>query len=258
MNTVQSLVSAFVGEPAQTMGRCNKCGQTACKPVSLPGMPPFFPPMCNKCAEFATKERRKAEFEAALAESGLPRELWSYDRQLGNVELLDWAVSHADAWLWIGGHTGTGKTRALARALVQDTWRRSEWPTLYWAESAGFFLSLSERSYDRAAQVQAQFERAKRCGLLVVDDIGQESLPDHARAMLFEIIDYRYTNRLRTWFSSNADADEMAAQVGTGRWLQIRRRIAERGHLRVWAGGRWHEETAMCAPGHGNLWDGME
>jgi hypothetical protein len=234
------------------MSACRKCGGQ----VELigTGWMQIAPPHCPKCMAESARENRRERFESHFAKSGIPPEIWTYDRAVGNTELLDWCVGHADGWIWLGGETRVGKTRALARAAIIDTWRREEWPSVRWVDSAEFFLRLSDRSPAARALAREALEAAKGVGLLVIDDFGMETLTDDTRAMLFSLIDHRFNRRLRTWFSSNASGDELLAHVGEGRWPQIRHRIAERGTIRTWDGERWTETTETVASGQEAYW----
>lgn len=234
-------------------GVCKHCGKPTGPPIPF-GDETIFRPYCNECAEHAQSQRRREAFDGHMSLSDMPREMWSYDRAIGNCELLDWCVAHADGWLWIGGATRVGKTRALARAAVLDTWKRAEWPSIMWAESAMMFLELAEHSYQGRAKAMELLDRARHTGLLIVDDIGQEKLTDDTRAMLFSLVDYRHAKHKRTWFSSNANGEELLAHIGPGRWPQIRHRIAERGYLRTWDGAKWTEQTERRSEQQTHWW----
>jgi len=227
------------------MGLCKKCRKVEVQPIDIGGGMQVTPPHCPVCVAKIHATRRRERFEAHVAKSGMPRELWTYSRSLGNPELLDWCVAHASDWIWLGGATRVGKTRALARTAVVDTWRREHWPSILWLESASFFGLLADRSHAARAVAMERLDAAKHAELLLLDDIGMERLTDDTRAMLFSAIDYRFTRRLRTWFTSNANKDELTAHIGAGRWPQIRARIAERGTIRTWAGEVWSETTTQ-------------
>lgn len=57
-------------------------------------------------------------------------------------------------------------------------------------------------------------ETYRKCGLLILDDLGAEKPTEWVRERIFSIIDYRYGNMLPTWGTSNLTPDKLADQIG--------------------------------------------
>jgi DNA replication protein DnaC len=241
--------------PNRVPGRCDDCG------VGVPSVTALgvthSQRYCDACIAKRARQREVKRLEAHLTAVGLPRELWSYDRGHAgaNAELLDWCVAHSDGWLWLGAYTGAGKTRALARALVIDAWRKGR-PSAKWLPAATWCEALCSRDSGSRRGAVEELEAARTVDLLVFDDFGQENITDRARALLFAMLDARYIARRRTWFSTNANRDNLLASIGAGRWEQIRRRIVERGWLRTWdpIADAWTEESRLTEDGKTYWW----
>ena len=223
---------------------CAVCGESVAR-IERGGMS-LQPAVCDRCVEERQRRQRVANFRHHLLETGLDEGLWSYDQVLApNPELLAWCLRHAGQWMWLGGPTGTGKTRAVARALVVHSWKQTHWPSALWLPAALWVQDLHGRQEEARGRQHRQIELARRVDILVFDDFGQEELSDHARALLFGLLDHRYVRRLRTWFTSNASPAELVERIGETRWPQMLRRIRERGRFYTWIPGKgWVEEGA--------------
>jgi len=236
-------------------GTCEGCG-TQTTVVTALGVT-HAQRFCDACIAKRERLRQVARLERHLQVVGVPRELWSYDRQHpgANTELLDWCVSHSDGWIWLAAYTGAGKTRALARALVIDAWRNNR-PSARWLKAATWCEDLCSRDSGAKKGAGEALEEARAVDLLVFDDFGQENITDRARALLFSMLDARYIAKKRTWFSTNANRDDVIASIGAGRWEQIKRRIAERGWARTWdpTAESWTEESRLTGDGNTYWW----
>jgi len=203
---------------------------------------------CDSCEATRLVQNRRDEFERKLHESEIPRGMWSFDRELGNSALLDWTLAHADGWMWVAGETGVGKSRALARAAVVSAWKAEYFPGMLWLASADFFPAVGARDGKERQVGRDALAKARAVDLLILDDLGQERLTDNTRAVLFSLVDQRYRERKRTWFSTNASGAEILAHIGESRWPQIERRILERGYANTWDGEQWIEDTSKHTP----------
>ena len=109
---------------------------------------------------------------------------------------LNWSEKLATPWLCLFGSDGAGKTHlAVAAAAARED-----------AGDEVFFSTLA----DLLDQLRAAFapdspfthddllERIKTADLLVLDDMGAERTSAFAEEKLFQIVDYRYSERLRT------------------------------------------------------------
>ncbi len=132
--------------------------------------------------------QRSAEHAAGMDATG-PKRHWP-----ALEAAKDWLGGPKKTWLVLAGSKGAGKTVAAAWC-VQQMCRQGE---------SAYFRRMTElarmSTFDAGAD---EIERLKRCALLVLDDFGTENLTDHARGILFEVLDARHEGFLRTVLTSN-------------------------------------------------------
>lgn len=58
-------------------------------------------------------------------------------------------------------------------------------------------------------------EMAKKCNLLILDDIGAERPSEYVCERLYDLINYRYTNMLTTIYTSNLTPNEIGDRLGS-------------------------------------------
>lgn len=122
----------------------------------------------------------------------------------------EWLASECD-FLLLSGGAGTGKTIASANALADhlDVERQRDggirWMTERERPCGALFVRASEGQrlglFDEESQ--AMVKRMRRVALLVFDDMGTEMLTDVWRQQLDDVIDSRYSNKLRTIITTN-------------------------------------------------------
>lgn len=106
----------------------------------------------------------------------------------------------------IAGQKGTGKTSLMAliaRFFVQF------FPTgyVFYKNATGLFTDIYNNSYN-------EIERAKKCRVLMVDDLGREISSESSRARFYEIIEYRYSRRMPTFVSTNLSLIDLEHRPG--------------------------------------------
>lgn len=115
------------------------------------------------------------------------------------------------------GLPGTGKTCA-GYSIMHDTIARRE--IVGWNELLKIFSSAA--GYDDRAQ--ADLELFTTTELLMVDDFGRTAVKtDNRHAALFELVDTRYRQGLKTVYTSNLGSEQLLETVGDA----ILDRIAE-------------------------------
>lgn len=135
----------------------------------------------------------------------------------------DWWMG--ESWLLLlHGAVGTGKTVAASWLL---------------SEAVRCQFSVEFRKVGSLMRVgnweggPAELERLKRVAVLVLDDAGAESLTDHGRGLLVELLDARYEAiGSRTVMTSNLPREQLASRFGQRIWDRI-----GQGGLRVELGG---------------------
>jgi DNA replication protein DnaC len=155
------------------------------------------------------------ELRGLTFESFLPRGRKGVGEQQANS--LEWAFNRArqyagklDGWMLIQGGYGCGKTH-LAAAIANE------------AVSMGvgtLFLTVPDLldtlrfAYDSAdTTFEQRFDEIRNAPLLVLDDFGTQNATGWAQEKLFQIINYRYINKLALVVTTNLDLDEVEARI---------------------------------------------
>ncbi len=116
-------------------------------------------------------------------------------------------------WLFLFGGYGCGKTH-LAAAIANEAIARDN-ETIFMVvpdlldHLRSTFGPSSEVSYDE------QFETIKNIFLLVLDDLGTESVTEWAREKVFQLINHRYNAGFPTVITSNKDLDRLDGRVNS-------------------------------------------
>jgi len=149
---------------------------------------------------FKTSGNPKAEFIAPQEAASL-QEAASVSEEFTNT---------LQGWLLLEGAYGCGKTH-LAAAIANDAVHRGI-PTLFITvpdllDSLRFAYGNPETTFE------ARFEEIRNADLLVMDDFGTQNATAWAQEKLFQIINYRYINKLPTVITTNLILDEIESRI---------------------------------------------
>lgn len=130
---------------------------------------------------------------------------------------LEWAFNHAGqyaaslkGWLLLQGGYGCGKTH-LAAAIANFAVGMGV-PTLFL--TVPDLLDQLRFSYDsESTTFEQRFDEIRNAPLLVLDDFGTQNATAWAQEKLFQILNYRYINRLPLVVTTNLDLDEIEARI---------------------------------------------
>jgi DNA replication protein DnaC len=134
-----------------------------------------------------------------------------------HAQSLEWACNHArqyamslDGWLLLQGGYGCGKTH-LAAAIANFAVQMGV-PTLFLTvpdllDTLRFSYDSDETTFER------RFDEIRNARLLVLDDFGTQNATGWAQEKLFQIINYRYINRLPLVVTTNLSLDEIEARI---------------------------------------------
>ncbi len=130
---------------------------------------------------------------------------------------LEWAFNRArqyagslNGWLLLQGGFGSGKTH-LAAAIANSVVGMGV-PTLFL--TVPDLLDTLRFSYDSEdTSFEQRFEEIRNAPLLVLDDFGTQNATTWAQEKLFQIVNYRYINKLPLVVTTNLELDEIEARI---------------------------------------------
>ncbi len=121
----------------------------------------------------------------------------------------DFARKH-EGWLLLEGGYGCGKTH-LAAAIANFSVNNGM-PTLF--ITVPDLLDSLRFSYDDPEiTFEQRFDDIRNSVLLILDDFGTQNATPWAQEKLFQIINYRYINKLPTVITTNLMLDEIEARI---------------------------------------------
>ena len=130
---------------------------------------------------------------------------------------LEMAYNHAhhyaqnlNGWLLLQGGYGCGKTH-LAAAIANFAVRMGV-PTLFLTvpdllDALRFAYGAEDTTFEE------RFDEIRNAKLLILDDFGTQNATGWAQEKLFQIINYRYINKLSTVITTNLALDEIEARI---------------------------------------------
>lgn len=130
-------------------------------------------------------------------------------------------------WLLLEGGYGCGKTH-IAAAIANLAVSMGK-PTLF-ITVPDLLDSLRFAFSDPETTFEARFEEVRNADLLVLDDFGTQNATGWAQEKLFQIMNYRYINKLPTVITTNLVLDEIESRIRSR--LQDEEFVA---HLRITA-----------------------
>jgi DNA replication protein DnaC len=133
------------------------------------------------------------------------------------VQSLEWAYNHSrqyaaslQGWVLLVGGYGSGKTH-LAAAIANFAVQMGV-PTLFL--TVPDLLDTLRFAYDNPdTTFEERFEQIRNAELLVLDDFGTQNATPWAQEKLFQIINYRYINKLPLVVTTNLALDEIEARI---------------------------------------------
>ncbi len=116
-----------------------------------------------------------------------------------------------EGWLVFMGETGCGKTH-LASAIVNYRYEMGK-PALFVVVPDFLDHLRSAFSPDSKISYDQLFESVKSAPLLVLDDFGEQSTNPWVKEKLYQLINYRYNNRLPTVITTRLTLDDIVNNV---------------------------------------------
>ena len=133
------------------------------------------------------------------------------------AQSLEWAynqaklfASHLNGWIFFSGPYGCGKTH-LAAAIANFTVQMGV-PTLFLTvpdllDSLRFAYESPDTTFED------RFLEIRQVALLILDDFGTQNSTPWAQEKLFQIINYRYINKLPMVITSNMNLDSIEPRI---------------------------------------------
>ncbi len=117
-----------------------------------------------------------------------------------------------DGWIFFTGRYGTGKTH-LAAAIANDALEKGQ-DVIF--QAVPDLLDQLRMTYGNTGETfEDRFERIRTVKLLVLDDLGAQSPTAWAEEKLYQIVNYRYVNRLPTVITSNVNPRDMDGRIAS-------------------------------------------
>ncbi len=120
-------------------------------------------------------------------------------------------AKNPEGWLVFMGETGCGKTH-LAAAIVNYRYEIGK-PALFVVVPDFLDHLRSAFSPDSKISYDQLFESVKTAPLLVLDDFGEQSSNSWVKEKLYQLINFRYNNRLPTVITTRYSLDEIMEKV---------------------------------------------
>lgn len=145
----------------------------------------------------------QSDLVSAWHNTGVPKRFYEVQPDRDGLAELEFSGG-----LYLTGPKGTGKTTAACRILkayVREN-QSSGWVSARFLSVPDWLGSMRGVWGD---QEEEAFQRASRCRLLVLDDIGKGKPTEWAIERLFRLVDDRYNGARPTIFTSQYDLGEL-------------------------------------------------
>lgn len=119
-------------------------------------------------------------------------------------------ASNHDGWLLLQGKYGCGKTH-LAAAIANESVLNGVQPLFITVPD---LLDSLRFSYDDPrSSFEQRFEKIRNTPLLILDDFGTQNATGWAQEKLFQIVNYRYINKLPMVVTTNLSLNEIEGRI---------------------------------------------
>ncbi len=125
-------------------------------------------------------------------------------------EIAESYAHSPQGWLLLEGGYGSGKTH-LAAAIANFVVNMGT-PTLF-ITVPDLLDSLRFAYSDPDTTFEAHFEEIRTAAFLVLDDFGTQNATNWAQEKLFQIMNFRYINKLPTVITTNLKLDEIESRI---------------------------------------------
>ena len=140
----------------------------------------------------------------------------AYDAALHYIDLIDGIPQREHHFLTFVGETGRGKTH-LALGIGWHWLGQNMGMVKYW--HVGELLDAMRAEYDnppkdsRGFSIPGEFDKAKGCSLLILDDLGVEKSTEWAIYKLDTLINHRWLEELPMVFTTNLTPEQLEKRI---------------------------------------------
>ena len=210
----------------QELNNCNNChGLHECKNPSNGYV--YFPELDEDILRFNAiackykqeefellKNTSKMYYQPASIRKANMKDIDKKDKK--RLEAIKWIINFYKEYqkdkhikgLYLHGSFGSGKTYLLAALFNELSKEGNSCIICYYPEMLRHLKESFGRTFD------VDMEELKTCDLLLIDDIGAESITPWSRdEVLSTILQYRMDEKLPTFFTSNLTIDELEAHI---------------------------------------------
>ena len=128
----------------------------------------------------------------------------------------DFVKTHEKPWLVLWGERGSGKSHLCA--AVDNAFAVSAIPSLFITMPdliASLRQAMDLQNNTEQESYSGRMQTFKKAPVLILDDLGAETGSAWSDSVLFEILDYRYRNRLPTMIASNVNPDHFDPRIAS-------------------------------------------
>lgn len=230
----QAWAHRVAGRPVEMTKLITSGGSTVVLPVPV-NMTPDDEVELRRVVGRIQQARLAERVQRLLGGSGIPEMYRSasfdmFSGEKGKESALQAAMEWSDGelvFLTILGPYGTGKTM-LATAALKERMRKSENAGV-WRNFVSLITELQSHFTDERLSAASLIQEIASAPILLLDDLGVTMATQWQRAVLYTIVNERYTRGLPAVFTTNLQPSELADVIGA----RVVERLVEQGLARV-------------------------
>jgi len=213
----------------QPGGNCKVCGQSLPDFQTIQGFT-IKPSLCDNCGDKMAKdeydEKMKEVIENKLKTTRIPRRYTEWDNETGvekgSIDLVKWLRPRFRGSVYISGPHGKGKTHTVAYSAFSIMQKQNIGVLFINSQE---WLSEMMMQKMMGESIVKHIKHACECDLVIIDDMGKEKLTESKLELIYNVINKRDVDEMRTYFTSNYTIEELAARFDTNYGPAIVERI---------------------------------
>lgn len=197
---------------------CPQCGKEREKTLTAPRsiadeLSGITTMLCDACgdarkAEQERKQREQIQHER-ITETQIPREFQQWDESKGNRAAANFVTLNRASNLLIVGEVNTGKTRAMAKVLLDECLSGKKVLFIDFYDFAERYAGAMQESINSANKLLAIFSNGGY-DVIMLDDIDKRRINETAGNLLYKLFNKLYEGNIisRLWFTMNHNGKE--------------------------------------------------